>query len=527
MATTAAQAELVEAQRPARGGFRQSWPEWICLALYSWLVASMIAHHEPWADEAQAWMLARSLSLWQLFHTYLHYEGSPGLWHLLLWCLIRLHVSYSRMHWISGLIGVCGVSVLLFYAPFPRWLRFALPFSFFIAYQYAVVARNYVLVPLLLFAVAALWKRSPILLALLLGLLANVAGHTAAISFGFAFAYAVEQRRAWKRGEPLPSKASLWTAAAVLLVLYAAAVWTAYPARDVWVGAYHWVTNNPAQTPMGRAITLCLRSLALAWDPWPLAFIAWPLIIWGFLARRAGHLLAPVACFVLFSGAVYVTFWHAGLVVPVIVAALWITWPTMDRRLSHGEIAMRAAIVAMIAVQIGWTAHAFIYERSHDYSPDLKAARFLAPIVASGGKVAVAPLRDTGTQTFHSVGIAPYFSGKLYMNQATEFWWSSTHDQTEANFPAAVREHPRAVLLEFIAVGQDTNFSAARDLATPTAVFVQSQGYRLARVFCGARVERFGDGGEICHLIFLSSDGSAAPLGVEPPVSDPVPVARK
>lgn len=486
----------------------------------------MIRHHEPWADEAQAWMLARSLSLWQLFHTYLHYEGSPGLWHLLLWCLVRLHVSYSGMHWVSGLIAVCGVYVLLFHAPLPRWFKFALPFSFFIAYQYAVVARNYVLVPLLIFAVAALWKRSPVLLALLLGLLANVAGHTAAISFGFVVAYAVEQHRAWKRGESMPSRASLWTAAMVLLVLYAVAVWTAYPARDVWVGAYHWPSSSPAQNPIARAITLCLRSLAWAWDPWPLAFIAWPLIIWGFRARRAVHFLAPVACFVLFSG-IYVMFWHVGLVVPVIIAALWLTWPARGPGLSHAELAMRGAIVVLIAVQIGWTVHAFLYERSHDYSPDLKAARFLAPIVAAGGKIAVAPLRDTGTQAFHTVGIAPYFPGKLYMNQSTPFWWSSTNNKTEANFPAALEEHPRVVLLEFIAFGQDMKFNAARDLAAPTAVFVQSKGYRFARAFCGARVARFGDGGQICHVIFLSSASSSSRPGFEPTVSNPAPVLSK
>jgi hypothetical protein len=49
------------------------------LALYAGLLAYMIPRHEPWADEAQAWELAQSLSLKSLFGTYIHYEGSPGL----------------------------------------------------------------------------------------------------------------------------------------------------------------------------------------------------------------------------------------------------------------------------------------------------------------------------------------------------------------------------------------------------------------------------------------------------------------
>ena len=31
------------------------------LAAYTVLLGSAIAHHEPWADEAQAWQLARNL----------------------------------------------------------------------------------------------------------------------------------------------------------------------------------------------------------------------------------------------------------------------------------------------------------------------------------------------------------------------------------------------------------------------------------------------------------------------------------
>ena len=58
--------------------------ETVILAGYAVLVASAIAHHEPWADEAQAWQLARYLSLHDLFVTYLHYEVHPILWYVLL-----------------------------------------------------------------------------------------------------------------------------------------------------------------------------------------------------------------------------------------------------------------------------------------------------------------------------------------------------------------------------------------------------------------------------------------------------------
>ncbi len=55
--------------------------ETLVLAGYAVFVASAIAHHEPWADEAQAWQLARNVSLHGLLATYLHYEGHLILQH--------------------------------------------------------------------------------------------------------------------------------------------------------------------------------------------------------------------------------------------------------------------------------------------------------------------------------------------------------------------------------------------------------------------------------------------------------------
>src|ERR1700692_545385 len=90
---------------------RSRWPEWATVVLYAGVVAFAIPYHEPWADEAQAWQLARSLPLVALFQKYIRYEGSPGLWHLLLWILSRAHVSYTGMHWISGGIAVAGIAI--------------------------------------------------------------------------------------------------------------------------------------------------------------------------------------------------------------------------------------------------------------------------------------------------------------------------------------------------------------------------------------------------------------------------------
>src|ERR1700761_8262081 len=109
------------AVKPTEGIRLRLWPEWLTLFLYAALVAFAIPFHEPWADEAQAWQMARALSIHDLFLHALRYEGTPGLWHLFLRALIQLHISYTAMHWIVGLIAACGMALLIFFAPFPRW----------------------------------------------------------------------------------------------------------------------------------------------------------------------------------------------------------------------------------------------------------------------------------------------------------------------------------------------------------------------------------------------------------------------
>jgi hypothetical protein len=131
---------------------RWTWIESAVLAGYSVVVALGIAWHEPWADEAQAWLLARDEPFWHLMLHAIRYEGTPGLWHALLWVLTRLHVSYIGMHWVAGAFAAVGVFVLLRWSPFPLVLRLLFPFGFWLAYQNAVVARGYILFAMLAFS---------------------------------------------------------------------------------------------------------------------------------------------------------------------------------------------------------------------------------------------------------------------------------------------------------------------------------------------------------------------------------------
>ena len=297
------------------------WPEWCTLALYAALVALAIPYHEPWADEAQAWQLARNLPLAGLFRTYIRLEASPGLWHFFLWILIQLHVSYAGMHWICGAIAASATAILVFKAPFPSYLKLSLPFTFFLLYQYAVVARNYVLAPLLFFLIALAWKKNPALVAVLLGLLANVALHAAAISGGLAIAYLIDRIRGGSLKDPTRRR-QLLLFSIVLLFFFAFALWTAWPPKEL---SQHVAIIRGETVTVFAWVTVAL--LWGIWHPWELSIVFWIAIAACLYSRHCLYYLLPVVFFVGFSAIAHCSLWHVGLLIPLLIAILWISWP--------------------------------------------------------------------------------------------------------------------------------------------------------------------------------------------------------
>src|SRR5438105_8340714 len=90
------------------------------MVIYSLVLAFAIHHYQPFADEAQAWLIARDCSLRELLLRRLHYEGAPALWPLFVRGICRLHLPYASVNWIAGGLALVGIYVLLRFSPFPR-----------------------------------------------------------------------------------------------------------------------------------------------------------------------------------------------------------------------------------------------------------------------------------------------------------------------------------------------------------------------------------------------------------------------
>ena len=507
---------IVPEQRRLRGA-----PEWLALGLYGIVVAAAIHFHEPWADEAQAWQIARSLSLQQMFHV-LRYEGSPGLWHLLLWCLSRLHVSYTGMRWFSGAIALAGTAVLLRCSPFPRWLKLLLPFTFFLVFQYAVVARSYVLAPILLFLLAALWPRrfeKPIAVAVTLGLLANVALHLAMLSGGFALVYGMELWRDRRRSSQPRVDRRLVIALILLISFYAFAILTARPAKDIAFPQgqsplpaaqarnserlallRHGHSLEAIRYQFAERLTPLATGLGL---PLGFALLFWGLLCWALFREGKLRYLIPGALFFLFCHFVVARPWHLGLMTPYVISLLWMVWPDQGgpfKTLPRYEQWALGFFFLITLIQVYWAGYALNVDRTEAYSPGAQTAAFLKPYVDRGDTIL-----ETGNH-FDSVAVEPYFDHKVFANEPYAFHWWSTRNRAQEDYlsmvRAGVRDRPAIVLVQWLADG-DTQPSQEATNLIPVVPGLRSLGYRNTRVFCG----KMPVGGAVileshCELVF-------------------------
>lgn len=173
---------------------------WAIWAIYSLIVLYVTSNHEPWRDEAQSWLIARDNSLLSLFQ-YIPNEGHPPLWYLILMPFAKLGFPYSTANIIHNLIVIAFAWIMLFRIRLQIWITVPLLFSYFFVYEYAVIARNYSIVALLLAMAGALYEKrfeKPFLYAATVFLLfqTNVLAFCTGVALGAIFFWEmIEQKR--------------------------------------------------------------------------------------------------------------------------------------------------------------------------------------------------------------------------------------------------------------------------------------------------------------------------------------------
>lgn len=169
------------------------WLEWGLAVLVAGVSASSMLTHEPWMDELHTWLQARDLSAGELWKE-MACAGHFVPWHLVLHPFARGGAPVAAMGWVAWGINAATVAWFARKAPLGGWAKAAVALSCVFLYVNPVIPRCYVLVPPVLFGLAALWgKRDerPVAFGILVALLANthlyMEGTAVALSGVFAW----------------------------------------------------------------------------------------------------------------------------------------------------------------------------------------------------------------------------------------------------------------------------------------------------------------------------------------------------
>lgn len=407
---------------------------------YCILLGIAVSKHEPWFDEAQAWLLARDSSLTELYTKYLRYEGSPGLWHTLLLIPAKSGLPYSSMNIIAALIAIAGVYVFIFYSPFPPIVKILYPFTYFSFYQYAVVARSYVLLPLLLFLTAIVYRNRmnrPFTYVTLLLLLGNISMHGYIVALGLAFLYFIDILRRWFKSSSrfrIRSFSSLVLFAVVSLLL----ILELKPPKDIitfaafnkdlsdfysktlYMLSDSWLTTIITQPNPIRAVHLLTYGIFIV------TFIL--SLFWFILRKKLLHFLVPLIGLGVLFTAIYSNLWHQG---SLFLLWLFVLWLSYEEKEDHSKlvwitnIAMTAALSVILVFQIYWSYNSFTYDFGHKYSASRDVANYIKARNLQGKKIYM-----TG---FHTISIQPYFDKNIFCNyhdnEKPSFWlWSGANN---------------------------------------------------------------------------------------------------
>lgn len=533
------------------------------LAVYACLLVWCVPHHESWFDEVQAWLIARDSSLVDLFVHRLHYEGTPGLWHLLLWAVIRLGAPLFGMQVLAASFAIAGIYVWLRYNPLPRMVGVLMPFTFFLQYQFAVVARSYVLVPLFAYVMMALYqnrKSSPMAFCIVAGLFANCSVHMAALSMGLSLLYLHD--RLWNHtGETLPMR-KLCGPAVVLCVLVVAAALTAVPTADgsstsanPIVTAVRTSVSTPGSLQQNKAREEDLSTSVHLAQPPPQS--AWAQSVWRAMqsgnqtdnpvsrwmsGRSIRHLLvfatattasvstsnAAAIVFLLLLGTnillarQWITMlpWllvqavnvlvageahHFGLLWIAITCSLWALSIEQPRKGAQTLLrnGLFAYLLVIMAMQVSWSMHAIFNDVRKPYSSGEQAAAYLGALPSN---LRVAAFDDD------SVTVNAYLSRSPYVNQHVDYWPFSCTTDPSLSVAAVMSEKPDVVSVKMSAPDHPVMDQWVK-MTEPGVEYVSqvplkyltAYNYRETHRFCGQRFFRDTAESTDCRLIFERS----------------------
>ena len=366
-------------------------PECFVVALYSVLHLAVGLVHEPWYDEAQAWQIARSASLWEIIFEIPHYEGHPQLWHLILVPFAKTGMPYElSLSIITLLITGSAVLLMVLYAPFPRVVKWLLPFTYFLFYQYGIVARPYCLMVLAFVLLALAYEKrmqEPWKYTLCLFLLCQTSAYGIVIAGGVAFLWLIEC---------VGKRKNIWWLAGLLLAALLLML-TLVPGEDTYAvhSPLHGEAINSVWYRLYYMLFVSLPDVLLTnvfyeysflkhmqfslydgiWGGGVGLLLLGMIFIYGKRKKTVALFFVPFCLFAVSASVLYCTAHHIGITLLIFLFWWWISLGKPEKKLPWRGMVLPGAL--MLCVMLFWSGTAVVHEVRADFGVGRSMAEFI------------------------------------------------------------------------------------------------------------------------------------------------------
>lgn len=362
----------------------------ILILVFIFLAFFQMGFHEKWADEAQAWLLARDSSFFDLIFKYASLEGSTMLWHILLKVCISFGLDYSWYGIIPIIATVIGLVILEFKLKVPWYIKLLLPFTYYIFYQYTAIARSYCLIfPTLCYLAIIYPKRmeKPIFYGIGLVTLAGISLHGCLISgmlfLLYFFEYVAKRLKEEKSIRSLLKEKKIWITLLIIAIIYCFIIITVYPREGIPQFASNYNVSKIEKTfqIIGESI-ISAKEENLAFN---VISTVVALGITMILFRGAEKekkivlVLIPLLAFLVF---IYGNQWHIGVLTETIFFVWYILWQNQKENKTNLEkVCLICLITTILFIQISWSIRSFRYDKENSYSQGENVAIYLKEAV--------------------------------------------------------------------------------------------------------------------------------------------------
>lgn len=395
----------------------------VVFVIFGFLTFLVGLHHEPWADEAQAWLIARDCTIPDMILHVLKYEGHPILWFAILRILHFIHYPYKLFFLLPWIASCIGVYLLVFKSKLPGIIKYLFPFTYFIFYQSAVIARNHSLLFPMFTGIAILYKdrfKHPYWYSLLIILTASISVYSFVIMLIFLTFFIIEifQSKKYSLKTFIPPIIILIYMLFTALYLIKPADYTSYPDIDL-------IRLNPL-----RILYITTRGY---FNTPPLSFILLVkmitvLALYIYSAKTFCKSKQQVMFFTLtnLTLAIAITAlvckpWHIAYFIITLIsicATLANENPQNKYDFSSNKI-FYIIILIIFSNQICWSYKSALYDIHNNYSAAKAAAEFI-----KSNNLETKNITGLG---YKITAIQPYFNNNLYSNygKKSAYWvWS-------------------------------------------------------------------------------------------------------